>query len=224
MIRGHIRDASEDVSSSDPTHQDKASEASSHVFSCQKQLLKHSADKKGHLQKSSTEHLWNSINPEAEAAQSPARQRRRAADLFCVEFIKSVCHHQRRPRSSEWFHYLQQEVKQSQFAPLVVMNRGAAGVRLGADVPVPAPLLQGALVLGPGQPHRGPACSKAFWVERGVPGRHGAGLALWTGRTQRQVSAAQRWTNICSDTWWMQMKQLRGKKTHSLRLMGLTLG
>lgn len=76
------------------------------------------------------------------------------------------------------FYYLQQEVEESEFTPLVVVNCGAAGGGLWAAVPVPTPLLQGVLVLAPGHPHCRRAGTGAFWVERGVPQHHGAGLAV----------------------------------------------
>lgn len=62
------------------------------------------------------------------------------------------------------------------------MDGGTAGGGLWADVFVPTPLLQGALVLAPGQPHCRRARSRAFWVERGVPQHHRTRLAIWGGR------------------------------------------
>lgn len=81
------------------------------------------------------------------------------------------------------FCYLQQKVKEGEFTPFIVVDGGAAGGGLWAGVFVPTPLLQGVLVLAPGQPHCGRAArSRAFWVGRGVPQYHRTGLAIWGGR------------------------------------------
>lgn len=76
------------------------------------------------------------------------------------------------------FYYLQQEVEESEFTPLVVVNCGAAGGGLWTAAPVPTPLLQGVLVLAPGHPHCRPNGTRVCWVEGGVPQHHRAGLAV----------------------------------------------
>lgn len=59
------------------------------------------------------------------------------------------------------------------------MNGGAARVWLWADVFMPTPLFQGALILSPCEPHSGWPCSNVVWVEGCIPWHHWTGLTIY---------------------------------------------